>query len=444
MTGADLESQLAWVQANLDAEREVRQAAETERNKALALIREICQAFIPDDLDQVLREDKIEVERWNPLDYKNFIITRGITRIRRLQLLSQGDLAAELTRAQAEIKRLRGEVRAVQDLRDQLAHAQAMHNEAQAQTAARDAELASIRNEVTQLRAELAKARESTAEVFAGRPPLPESSAPEWFEQWQASAEFERDMALIKVMGYQGWCLRKSIVMALSKEGMIPASSGGTVHRLFTRMKDKWGLIEEFEPRTEVSTGRAPYLLHLTERGRKAFRLLFDQEAVESEYDGMLARHKNDEHVLLNIRARDAFLEYGAETVDLYPRPVTLPSGGTFDLDLVAVFPGQSPLYVEAERGGLKNKRQRDRKWTNYRQVTEGFYVVVPNKKVQSQIVTEITTWAYQSRTPLTLHVCNLSLLGKDGTPLWQFEREMGLPLRQAYSEYTSEPKGHT
>jgi len=77
MTGADLESQLAWLQANLDAEREIRLAAEAERNKALELIREICQAFIPDDLDRVLRENKIEVERWNPLEYKSFILQRG-------------------------------------------------------------------------------------------------------------------------------------------------------------------------------------------------------------------------------------------------------------------------------------------------------------------------------------------------------------------------------
>lgn len=58
---------------------------------------------------------------------------------------------------------------------------------------------------------------------------------------------------------------------------------------------------------------------------------------------------------------------------------------------------------------------ERDRKWAHYRLVTGDFYIVVPNKKVQAQVVTEITTWAYQSRTRLTLHVCNLSLLKEGG-----------------------------
>ena len=433
MTGADLESQLTWLQANLDAEREIRLAAEAERNIALEFIREICLAFIPDDLDQVLRKNKIEVERWNPLEYKDFVLKRGIARIRRLEMLSQDDLANELTRAHAEIKRLQDKVRTVQDLRDALARLQTTYSETQAQIATRDAELAKLRSEVTHLQAELSKTKEQvrkSATTATQRTAITatvanaESPVPEWFEQWQASKKFKQDAGLIRVMGYQGFCLRKSIEVALIEEGVITAGSGA-IHRLFTRVKEKWGLTEEFKPRTETRTGRAPFLLHLTERGREAFRLLYGQEAIESEYDRLLARHKSDEHILLNIQARDAFLECGAEAVDLYPQPVQLPSGGTFDVDLVVIFPGQSPLYVEAERGGAKNKRQRDQKWTNYRQVTRDFYIVVPNKKVQSQIVTEITTWAYQSRIHLTLHVCNLSQLGEDAS-LWHFEREMG------------------
>jgi hypothetical protein len=432
MTRADWENQRAWLRANLDAERDVRAAAEEERNTALQFISEICQAFIPEELDQVLREHKIEVERWNPLDYRTFIITQGIARIRRLQMLSQGNpstgsgqvLADDLARARAEIERLQGEVR---ELRDELAHVQAACNEAQAQVTARDDELAGLRDEVTRLRAELPKVGERESATAIQRDDLaPESESAAWFDRWRASRAHSLDAALIRVMGYRGFCLRKSIEMALVEEGVITPGSGA-VQRLFTRVKE-WGLIEEFEPRTEW-IGRAPYLLRLTDRGCEAFCLLFDQGAVESEYDRLLARHKSDEHALLNIQTRDALLEHGAEVVDLYPRPVTLPSGGTFDVDLVAIFPDQSPLYVEAERGGLKNRQRRDRKWANYRQVTGDFYIVVPNKKVQAQIITEITLWAGQSRASLTLHVCNLSLLGKKGAALWHFERTIGRTL---------------
>ncbi len=139
---------------------------------------------------------------------------------------------------------------------------------------------------------------------------------------------------------------------------------------------------------------------------------------MESEYDRLLARHKSAEHVLLNLETRDVLLAAGAESVDLYPRPVPLPNGGTFDVDLVAVCDGK-PLYVEAERFG--GKSDRSRKWRNYALVTKELYVVTPNKKAKSAIISELSLWAYQhpdQAAGVTLHVCQLSDF--DGEALWQ------------------------
>jgi len=215
----------------------------------------------------------------------------------------------------------------------------------------------------------------------------------------------------------RGFCLRADVAAATG----IDVSSG-TAHRTFERLREQ-GVIEEERPKVE-SVGQTPYLLRLTERGRETFRALFDQEPVESEYDRLLARHKNAEHVLLNLETRDALLAAGAESVDLYPRPVPLPNGGTFDVDLVAVFGGK-PLYVEAERFGSKSNRSR--KWANYATVTEDFYVVAPNKRAKSAIISELSLWAYQhpdQAAGVTLHVCQLS--GFDGETLWQTVKVLG------------------
>jgi hypothetical protein len=187
------------------------------------------------------------------------------------------------------------------------------------------------------------------------------------------------------------------------------------------------GLLEEERPRVE-SVGQTPYLLRLTARGREVYRALFGEEPAESEYDRLLARHKSAEHVLLNLRARDVLLAAGAESVDLYPRPVGLPNGGTFDVDLVAVLDGK-PLYVEAERGG--GKKVRTQKWANYAAVTKDFYVVVPNAKAKSAVLSEVSLWAYRgdgAAAGVTLHLCQLSAF--DGRTLWQMVTPLGGPRR--------------
>jgi hypothetical protein len=110
--------------------------------------------------------------------------------------------------------------------------------------------------------------------------------------------------------------------------------------------------------------------------------------------------------------------------VDLYPHPVNLPNGGTFDVDLVAVFDGR-PLYVEAERGA--GKKVRTQKWANYAAATEDFYVVVPNTKAKSAVLSEVSLWAYRGNGAaggVTLHLCQLSAF--DGQRLWQTVRPLG------------------
>jgi hypothetical protein len=228
---------------------------------------------------------------------------------------------------------------------------------------------------------------------------------------WQAAAAFERDREALRAIGRHGFCLRADVAGAL---GIADATSG-TARQVFDGLKGL-GLMEEERPRVE-SVGQTPYLLRLTERGREVYAALFDEEAAPSEYDRLLARHKTAEHVLLNLQARDVLLAAGAESVDLYPRSVGLPGGGTFDVDLVAVFDGK-PLYVEAERGG--GKQVRTQKWANYAAVTKAFYVVVPNVKAKSAVLSEVSLWAYrhtEAAKGVTLHVCQLSAF--DGQTLW-------------------------
>lgn len=95
-----------------------------------------------------------------------------------------------------------------------------------------------------------------------------------------------------------------------------------------------------------------------------------------------------------------------------------------FASDLVAVFPDEDkPLYVVCERGGPK--RQRDTKWQNYAALTQDFYFVVPNTRVQSQMLSEITRWILRTEHSVTVCVCNLSALTTGEASLWTVEEQI-------------------
>jgi len=410
MPGDDfLRAQLRQAQDALATAERLRQAAEAEYRAAADKLCEIARTLLPTEWN-ALRREHPDATSWPPSRLGDWIIETGRRKLNRLELLTAGgDLAAEVETLTAERDQLRAQLRQAQD---ELAALRADHSTLREQVAARDAELARLRDEVVRLRE-------------APREPLPTATTPgpaaDWLAEWQAASDdFEHDKAALRAIGVRGFCLRLDIARTI---GFRDASSGAA-RRVFESLREH-GLIEENRPKVE-GVGRTPYLLRLTERGREAFRALFGEEPVESEYDRLLARHKSPEHVLLNLQARDVLLAAGAESVDLYPRPVPLPNGGTFDVDIVAVFDGK-PLYVEAERAVRGGKGDRTHKWNNYATVTRDFYVVVPNKRSKTVVVSEISRWAYENperAAGVTLHLCQLS--GFDGKTLWQVVRRLG------------------
>jgi len=197
-------------------------------------------------------------------------------------------------------------------------------------------------------------------------------------------------------------------------------AGSGTAQRLWKRMRDA-GLVEVARPLTE-GVGRTPHLVRLTQKGREVFRQRFGREPVASLYDRLLARHKSNEHVFLNLQAAAYFKECGG-TVDLFPAPITLKSGGTFDPDLVVAL-GNKTYYVECERA-RKRQGARERKWSNVHEATGGeFTLVVPNTAAQNRIMSEISRWALQHRKQVRIRLVNLAKAqGTDG--VWTMERDI-------------------
>jgi hypothetical protein len=404
-----LRTQLRQAQDALTTAERLRAAAEAEYREAVARLGEIARSLLPAEWN-ALRREHPEAASWPTQRLADWVVETGRRKLNRLEMLTQSDLAEEvetLTRERDEL--------AVQltRARDSLATLESGYKTAREQVQARDVELARLRSEVVEMRERKAEPKEVI---------MVATFTDDDLAAWQTSATFDRDREALRAIGLHGFCLRADVASAL---GIADATSG-TARQIFDNLK-ALGLLEEERPRVE-SVGQTPFLLRLAARGREVYAALFGEEAVESAYDRLLARHKSAEHVLLNLQARNVLQAAGAKSVDLYPRPVGLLNGGTFDVDLVAVFDGK-PLYVEAERSGRKPPRVR--KWNNYAVVTKDLYVFVPNKEAKTGIISELSEWAYHNAGAakgVTLHLCQLSAF--DGQRLWQTVRSLGGPVR--------------
>jgi hypothetical protein len=404
-----LRTQLRQAQDALVTAERLRTAAEAEYREAVARLGEIARSLLPAEWNGLRREHP-EAAAWPPQRLADWVVETGRRKLNRLEMLTQGDLAQEVE----SLTRERDELAAqLHQARDTLATLKAGYRTAREQLQARDVELAHLRNEVVAHRE-----REKTSSEAPPAAEMITAFADDDLAAWQASAAFARDREALHAIGRHGFCLRADVAKAI---GIADATSG-TARQVFENLV-ALDLLEQERPRSE-SVGQTPYFLRLTARGREVYRALFGEEPVASEYERLLARHKSAEHVLLNLRARDALQVVGAESVDLYPHPVGLPTGGTFDVDLVAVVGGK-PLYVEAERSGKKEARVR--KWTNYASVTKDFYVFVPNTDAKTGIISELSKWSYHNAKAaggVTLHLCQLSAF--DGHTLWQTVRPLG------------------
>ena len=320
----------AQLEANLRATMQMREAAEREARNVKEVLVDLARQFLAPEIDAIKRQDADDPEQWPAKKLGGWMKERLRAKINRLEFAARSSSPEALQKALAEIEALQAQVRELKAQSDKLAAAEAELTRAQETIKARDSELTGLRREATRLREEVARARQAAATApvdssAVDSPTVPPSAGgdptarPEWFEAWQRSRGFDSEQAVVRVMGFQGFCLYQSIEHTLVREGTVKV---GTLYRVFDRLQER-ELVEHKAPGTEAR-GKAAFFYWLTDKGREAFRLLFGEAAVESEYHRLKARHKGDEHIVLNLQARDVFQARGA-TVDLYPQRVVIP-----------------------------------------------------------------------------------------------------------------------
>lgn len=223
----------------------------------------------------------------------------------------------------------------------------------------------------------------------------------------------------------RGLCEQTRLVQILRDEfGLAPTVIEHAFETLLTRQH-----LEVVRVRSETGTGRTLRLVRLSEAGQHYVRETLKLEPVPSELDRLLQRHDTREHVLLILQTRALFLEKYPEpiaTLDLFPEPIDLDDGKRSEPDLKVTLQKGTTLLIECERGGLKDHAKRFDKWGKYFRATQGeFYVVCPNPKVVSLIVSELGLWHHGHGGRVHVRVTSIAQVLADSTHFWAYERIM-------------------
>ena len=324
---------------------------------------------------------------------------QAATEVERLKqdnaaLRSEIDAAHSRTLAMQNAQRVAEQSNA--DLRRRLAESETGHKQLQVIAERQRQQMEQLRKQLAATPTSPVVAQPELEAAKTGHESLPlavapmaqhDEALPEWIQEWQHAATFERERALVKLIGDTGECRRNKLAQELAQQLSIDDPRSGSIARAVQSLADL-GLISVQEVKG-ISRGRAPNIVLFTDRGGLAYQALFN--ATPSRlYNNLLARHSSPEHLYLNLEGADLLREAGYE-VDLLPPAMTLADGSQFEPDLAAISSNDKTVYVECERDTRKNDHSWIRKWEIMCMATNGVVcVVTPDQAAMKTIGNEI------------------------------------------------------
>jgi hypothetical protein len=212
---------------------------------------------------------------------------------------------------------------------------------------------------------------------------------PAWFHKWAASAGFERQSFVIRLMGDTGLARRPEIVKAIVEKFNLDDVRNGSVSKVIDRMEELGFLTSKRTAGT--GHGAPPKVLALDALGETAYLFMTQKLPMENEYFSIRSAHSTDAHTILILKASNILAEEGYEIVSNGEINLPLPNGRISSPDIVASKNGQE-IHVEVERDVNKgDPGGRERKWQNAFDAQKGrLYVFCETQDIQKKLVAEV------------------------------------------------------
>ena len=228
---------------------------------------------------------------------------------------------------------------------------------------------------------------------------------PDFFVQWTQEKHFERQSSLLRLMGDTGLARHPELEKRIAETTGL-AVGGESLADIFKALREK-NFVTSFTMGSSVR-GQPPGIDELTELGEAAYLFLTGKKPQPSEMADGISNHKTHSHLLLVLKSRDWLKKAGYEVLDQDTR-FYLSDNRQFNPDIVARKDGET-FYIEVERDSVKGNQDRDAKWNNFYDFTDGkIYVFCQNKKTQKNIIHEINVALQGYKLErATTHLCDL------------------------------------
>jgi hypothetical protein len=271
---------------------------------------------------------------------------------------------------------------------------------------------------IRQLEAENVKMTTALKHLTSQEPPdrkpigaISWEALPDFFLEWTQEKFFERQAALLRLIGDTGLARHPELERRLADITGL-AVGGASLADTFKDLRQR-NFIQSYTMESSPR-GQPPGVDELTDLGQAAYLFLTGKKPLPSEMKDGISDHKTPAHLLLILKSKDWLKKAGYEISDQDAR-FYLSDNRQFNPDIIATKDGKT-IYIEVERDSTKGNQDRDAKWNNFYDYTSGdLYVFCQNKKAQNNIIHEINA-ALQGfkleRT--TTHFCNLEAINDD------------------------------
>jgi hypothetical protein len=283
------------------------------------------------------------------------------------------------------------------------------HKYAQERIGWLEADLEELSQQLEKMKLEVEKARKRPLVVYktnAADIPVPQA---DWMAAWRKSRGFEKQAAVIEIIGDQGIGLVPKLRDKMAERFNYARSNVGAITEAIENCIAR-KLIKK-EPYKTGGKGHPPDSVQLTELGQAAYIMLRNQTPAPNELLA-LAEHKSHKHLTLNLRAREYLARAGYEVLEHESYHYLLDGTRQAAPDIIARKDDEI-YYFEVERDTYKSERPE--KWINLNDLSLGWlYVICETDRMRVAMAAEVLQAMFIASTPCRLYLVSLQQMKND------------------------------